>query len=167
MLEYKTKLTISECEERFNAAIRSFPKKQRERNKIDCFRGKARNGKLSIIFSKPLNYPYIKRHGNIAMVGKMRIEDSVTYLRIKFVSPVLIKSFYIPYFLVIFVILALYGITKNITVLSLYKEAAFFIGAYLLLILATKNGTKSKKDKIISFIKSTMEMDEVISRDVD
>ena len=161
MIDYKTNLSIKECEEKFNLAIAGFPKKQKERNKIDCFRGRAKNGKLSIIYSRPLNYPYHRRQGNIALVGKMFSENSVTRLTAKFVSPVLIKSFYIPYFAVVFSIFALYSIFGHIAVLALYKEFSFFVIAYILLIFLSKSRAQSYKDKIMKFIEDTMELTKI------
>jgi len=161
MPEYTTTLSIKECEARLNAAISRFPKKQRERNKIICFRGKAKNGKLHVIFSRPLNFPYHRRQGNIAVVGKMREESGITRLQVKFVSPVLISSFYLPYFTAAFVILGLYSILENIPVLSLYIEVGFFLLVYVLLILFSRNNSQSRMDKILKFVESTLEMTEV------
>lgn len=158
MIKYKTKLSVLECERKLNDAIKSFPKKQKERNKLDCFRGNVKKGKISILYSIPKKYPQHKIKGNLALVGKMYSENNFTYLQVKFISPVLIKSFYVPYFLVVFLILALYGLLENITVLNLYKELAFFVLAYILLIFLTRIPSQIRINKTLKFIETTLHL---------
>jgi len=158
MISYKTNLSVLECERKLNDAIKSFPKKQKERNKLDCFRGNAKKGKISILYSIPKKYPQHKIKGNLALVGKMYCEKNITCLQVKFISPVLIKSFYIPYFIIIFLILALYGLLENIVVLNLYKELAFFVLAYILLIFLTRTAPQIRLNKSLKFIETTLHL---------